>query len=189
MVYFPQTPLPLLGYSSWQEEYVLRSSPRAGTGQIKDLLGRTQFFANASYDHRKSDALIVNGFWKQFRSSQFFFIDFEIDVYYGMALGVGNGATTTFTIPAKNTSARTVYVNGVAKTTPTQYTVTVGFGVGGEDAIVFTAGNIPTAGQLITIDCTGNGRFLCEFIQRPEKSSPSGNRIALKIAVAEIVRF
>jgi len=78
-------------------------------------------------------------------------------------VGRGDGATTTFDLPSKTTdndATLKVYVNGVEKTKTTHYNFVSGGGGGSSDRITFTAGNIPTTGQLITADFNGYLRML-----------------------------
>jgi hypothetical protein len=78
----------------------------------------------------------------------------------------GDGTTTTFDLHSKATDNDTtlkIYVAGVEKTKVTHYNFISGGGEGSADRIQFTAGNIPTTGQLITSDFKGRLRIKGRF--------------------------
>lgn len=83
-------------------------------------------------------------------------------VWVGEFVGVGDGATTIWNLPAKNSSGYTVKVAGVVKTEPTHYAITAAGGTDGEDKITFVSP--PAAGAHITFDFTGNLKVRCKFV-------------------------
>jgi hypothetical protein len=80
----------------------------------------------------------------------FAFFDFDSRSWSDFTIGTGNGVTTTFSVGGKSTSSLVIKVDSVTKTLTTHYTIQVAGGTNGQDQITFTAGNIPTTGQVIT---------------------------------------
>jgi len=95
----------------------------------------------------------------------FYFYNPATDSYEGEYCGTGNGSALTFDIPGKNTSSQSVYVNGVLKTEGVHYNIETGSGAEGADRIVFTAGNAPASGNVVTVDFTGNYRYKVRFAE------------------------
>ena len=86
------------------------------------------------------------------------------NTYEGEYVGTGDGATTVFNLPAKNSSAYTVYKNGVAQSGGgVDYTFSAGTGTDGADKITFVAA--PAAGARITYDFTGTLKIRCTFAE------------------------
>jgi hypothetical protein len=91
--------------------------------------------------------------WKSYRASLFTFFDFNTKQGFDeVTIGTGNGATTTFTLPAKTTSGRTIKKATVVQVEGVAYTVGVGTGAEGEDRITFAVA--PTLGQIVTASAT-----------------------------------
>lgn len=72
----------------------------------------------------------------------------------------GDAATTTFDLPGKTTSARTMYLDGIAEAGITYQS---GTGDGGADRVIFNSA--PADGALITIGFTGHIRYKMRFAQ------------------------
>lgn len=72
-------------------------------------------------------------------------------------VGTGDGVTTSFNLPSKDISSRTVYVNGSSISA----TIATGAGADGADLIRF--GTAPTAAQRITISFHGRLKIHCRF--------------------------
>lgn len=66
----------------------------------------------------------------------------------GALIGLGNGSTTVFNLPAKNTSGQTVKVNGTAASP--QPTISIGTGPSGLDQATFSSA--PANGAVLTLD-------------------------------------
>lgn len=75
-------------------------------------------------------------------------------------VGRGDGATTVFDLPGKTTSARTMYLDGIAEAGVSYQS---GTGDGGADQVTFNAA--PASGKLITTDFTGHIRYKMRFAQ------------------------
>ena len=92
-----------------------------------------------------------------------YFVGFS-NTYTGEYVGSGDGATVIFNLPAKNSSAYTVYKNAVAQSGGgVDYTFAAGAGADGADKITFVAA--PDAGDRITYDFTGNLKIRCRFAE------------------------
>jgi len=92
-----------------------------------------------------------------------FFLN-QANTYQGEYVGTGDGSTTVFNLPAKNSSDYTVYKNGVAQEGGgTDYTFAAGAGTDGADKITFVAA--PASGDRITYDFTGNLKIRCRFAE------------------------
>jgi len=86
------------------------------------------------------------------------------NIYEGEYVGTGDASTTIFNLPAKNSSAYTVYKNGVAQSGGgVDYTFSAGGGTDGADKITFTTA--PDAGDRITYDFTGTLKIRCRFAE------------------------
>ncbi len=96
--------------------------------------------------------------------SAFNFFLANSDDYVGEYVGVGDGSTTVFNLPAENSSAYTVYVDGNAQTGGgVNYTFGDGTGEDGADKVTFTVA--PSDGDYITFDFTGNLKVRCRFAE------------------------
>jgi uncharacterized protein (TIGR02217 family) len=96
-----------------------------------------------------------------FESFYFYDLTESRTTHYTQYVGVGDASTTIFDIPGKNTSGQTIYVNGVAKTVTTDYTILTGGGTESADRISFVVA--PAAGYIITVTFTGDLRIKCRF--------------------------
>lgn len=91
------------------------------------------------------------------------------DTYESEYVGTGDDSNTVFNLPTKNTSSRTIYVDGSNQTEAPDATSAGNFYViedGGQDGvdscIFFTA---PTSGQRITIDFVGQLAVRTRFME------------------------
>ena len=73
--------------------------------------------------------------------------------------GLGDGSTTIFDLPGKNTSGQSVFFNGALQ--GSGYTILTGGGAESSDRIEFTSA--PLAGIIITASFTGDLRIKCRF--------------------------
>lgn len=127
----------------------------SGSIQINVPHPKMQQFFEIEYDTLSSEELAtLRDYHEANRSNSFNFFDRVSLGWTGLAVGTGDGAAATFTLPAKEITGRIVKVAGVVKTEGTHYTVSAGTGVDGEDQITFTVGNIPAAGAAVTLDVT-----------------------------------
>ena len=91
----------------------------------------------------------------------FTFFKYELESYTGEYVGTGDGTTTTFNLPCKTSSARTVYIDDSEQTVTTHYTYSALGGTDGCDEIDFVAA--PSSGERITLDFTGYLKIKCRF--------------------------
>jgi len=96
----------------------------------------------------------------------FTFFKYEVETFTGEYIGTGDGSTTLYNLPCKNSTARTVYVDNIAQvvgpdSTTGDYTYSALGGTDGCDEINFNAA--PTAGERITLDFSGNLKIRCRF--------------------------
>lgn len=89
--------------------------------------------------------------WAANRSNAFTLFDFWYLPWTDVAVGTGDGATTTFTLPAKEVTGIVVKVAGVVQGGGT-YTLSAGTGAEGEDRILFNVA--PANGAAITYSAT-----------------------------------
>lgn len=87
-----------------------------------------------------------------------FFVD-EATAYTAEYVGTGDGSATSFNLPCKDISSRTVYING----SPVGATIATAAGADGADLIRF--GTAPSAGDRITISFTGRLKVHCRFAE------------------------
>lgn len=94
----------------------------------------------------------------------FWFFDFIKKKWVDQYVGYGDSATDIFDLPSKDSEEwPKIYVAGSEKTRATHWNFISGGGGGGSDRIQFIGGNIPTTGQLITADFSGNLRIKGRF--------------------------
>jgi len=104
------------------------------------------------------------------------------DVY----VSTGDGATTVFNLPFKNSSSYTLYKAGAAQTGGgTHYTFGDGTGTDGRDRVTFVAA--PTAGQRISFDATGNRAWAVIFSSDDFAwTRPQYNRDVVRVSFLEV---
>jgi len=116
--------------------------------------------------HSKADGRILWQFYLSREGSYEAFNYFTgfSNTYVGEYVGTGDAATTIFNLPAKTSSAYTVYKNAVAQSGGgVDYTFAGGGGADGADKITFVAA--PAAGDRITYDFTGTLKVRCRFAE------------------------
>lgn len=104
----------------------------------------------------------------------FYFYTPETSDWQGLYCRTGDGATVTFDIPGKSTSAHTIYNNGIV-VSPTGYTITYGGGTEGSDRVTFNVA--PAQNAIITCNFTGFMRIRCRFEE--DKMTKTGFIVAL----------
>jgi hypothetical protein len=98
-----------------------------------------------------------------YSSFKFFYPDVKGTAfsYENEYVGTGNGSTTVFNLPAKDSGNYILYVNGSAQSDPSDYSFDVGGGPDGEDKITFVSA--PAAGERITFSFTGRLKVVGRF--------------------------
>jgi uncharacterized protein (TIGR02217 family) len=81
--------------------------------------------------------------------------------HVGQYVATADGVLDTFDLPGRNTSARTMYVDGAEESS---VSYAVGGGEASADRVTFTGG-APTAGAIIRADFTGYLRMSVRFAQ------------------------
>ena len=76
-------------------------------------------------------------------------------------VGTGDGATRVYSLPSRAAAAYTVYIDSVAKSSPSDYSFSVLGGPDGEDKITFV--DQVNAGGRITFSFTGQLKVVCRF--------------------------
>ena len=79
----------------------------------------------------------------------------------GLYIDTADGSTTTYDIPGRSTSSQSIYLDGVAQTLTTDYTISTGTGLESADQVAFVSA--PAAGDIITCDFTGILRIPVRF--------------------------
>ena len=105
------------------------------------------------------------------------------DVY----VGTGDGSTTVFDLPMKNSSAYTVYDDAVAKTGGgTHYTFGDGTGTDGRDKITWVAA--PSDGNRLSLDATGNRAWAVIFAsdELPWERTHVSQQDSVKVTFLEV---
>lgn len=187
MAIFPESKLrkPGYGYDNTPAVNVKETVPEAGNSYIRDVWGGVRFVARMEFNVSTDDYNILYNFWLLNRALGFTFYDFDEDSPT-QNIGTGNGATTTFLIPAKETRAWVLTVAGAARTVGVHWDLSVGTGALGEDQVVFRAGFIPPAAAAVVITYTGRRRYTCEFVgDPPQKRSTGFRRRFLSMMVRE----
>ena len=87
--------------------------------------------------------------------------------YTGEYVATGDGSTTVFNLPCKNSLNRTLYIDGVAQTEGVNYNFTAGGGEDGADRIDFSDSGMtpPASGSRITLDFQGILKVRCRFAE------------------------
>lgn len=193
MAIFPDstTIKPLLDYDATPIENVRRTPSESGLQRIRDVWGREKFQATMEFDLSPTDAATMIAFRSANRAATFTFYDFDPSrPFSNETIGTGDGATLTFTIPAKETTSQIVQVadglgGWTTKTAGVHYNITAGSGALGEDRVVFTGGNAPANGRDVRISYTGRHRYTCIFTAYGERVISSTGRKAFSIRVEE----
>jgi hypothetical protein len=162
MAQYPTSPLPQLPYTISPRWKTIISTFDSGDEQRKQKRSFPVFDVVLTYD-----VLTLAEFqslWNFYQSMAgafgfFYFYAIESAAYTGLPVGIGDGTITTFDIPGKSTSSRTLYVNGVSQGSGFSYLT--GGGAESSDRVQFNTA--PLAGQVITIDFTGYLRIRCRF--------------------------
>lgn len=83
----------------------------------------------------------------------------EATAYTAEYVGTGDDSATSYNLPCKGISSRTVYINGASVAS----TIATAAGADGADLIRF--GTAPSAGDRITISFTGRLKVHCRFAE------------------------
>ena len=108
--------------------------------------------------------ILFEFFKKRYGSYESFsFFKYESETYEGEYIGTGDGSTTVYNLPCKNSTARSIYENNSSRTEGPSGDVVVsaGGGADGADRAEFVVA--PANGSRLTMDFTGYLKVKCRF--------------------------
>lgn len=162
MAAFPSTPSPTFVYGLEPRWRTLITEFDSGEEQRRKKQLYAKYDISLSYyglESTNSNTLYEfyqarNGAYEAFH-----FFDPLSSTHVNIYVGTGDGASTAFDVPGKQTTAHTLYVNGSS----VGATVTTASGTDGSDSFVF--GTAPTSTQILTAKFTGQLRVRCRFAE------------------------
>jgi len=191
MIIYPESPAPCRPFT-WATEFkTLITQKESGVEESRRQWAFQKRSANLKYDalSRSETDILWNFFTaRQGSLSSFIFVEPDLPAYNsytGEYVGRGDASQDLFAIPARSSSAVTVYVNGYS----VSFTLLPYAGISGvefaSDAAVFTDGaaiwseggidatdtdtvllaSPPGIGDLITVSFTGRLAIQCRFMQ------------------------
>lgn len=165
MALYPEAPVPQFPYSITEVWNTIISRFDSGTEQRRQKLNYAKYDVVLTYDALSStDFDILWNFYTARRGAYEAFYMYLPDptpqTRTGLLVGVGDGASTIFDLPGKNTSGHTIYESGIAVPI-SEYTILVGGGAVNADRVQFDTP--PVANAVITCDFTGIMRNRCRF--------------------------
>jgi hypothetical protein len=162
---FPSSPAPTYSFIVTPEWKTLISQLDGGNEQRRSCWDFPHYNVSLAFDALKPDEFLA--LWTHYMSCKGAALAFNfwvpvIDTYPEMLyMGIGDGATKTFDIPGKSTSAQTIYVNGQPQ--GSGFTISYGTGVDGADQVTFTTA--PSANYVIACMMTGFLRCRVRYAQ------------------------
>lgn len=160
MAVYPSTPIPDDGYPEWDEFATDISDGYAlAVEYARQRREASIFHASPTYSDKERAELETlyafflarHGRYEAF--SYFSFVGWDLSPvgtrWPDLLVGVHDGSTTTWDLPIKSSSSRTLKLAGA---TTTSFTFAAGAGADGKDRVTGLAG---TAGDLITLDAVG----------------------------------
>jgi hypothetical protein len=162
MAAFPSTPAPTYSYILEPEWKTLITPFDSGKEQRRQKWVYSKYNARLSYYGLNStDCETVWKFYQARKGSYeafHFFDPVDASSHIGLYVGVGDSSAVNYDIPGKETSNRTIYINGVATTS---VSFTTAAGTDGSDQMTFVSA--PTSTQTITCSFQGKLRIRCRF--------------------------
>lgn len=167
MAVYPETPLPVYPVTIEPEWSTIADDADSGAEQRRQKWLFAKWNASFGYGALSAaDAATLYAFYMARKGiyEPFWYFDPRPSMgmtvaHAGIYVGTGTGAATTFDLPGKSTSSRTLYVNGAVQASGFSYLT--GGGDGSADRVQFTAA--PALGSLITVDFTGILRMRVRF--------------------------
>jgi len=161
MAVYPETPVPSLAYMTRERYKTLISEFDTGEEQRRQKWSAPKWDVSLVYNAiRSTDVDKLLAFYDARRGAYeaFSFYDpFTASGYTSVYCGTGNGTSTAFDIPGKQTSGQVVRVNG----STVAFTVSTGTGADGADRILLPSP--PAAGAVVTCSFSGKLRIRCRF--------------------------
>lgn len=164
MITFPTSIIPQYDYSMSVEFQNLVSGFETGKEQRRRIWRFPKRTIQLTFNAVQTS--VSNALYDFFRArvgnfSPFWFIEPNAEPYnttnnahYDQFVGIGNSVNTAFDLPAYASTAWTIYRNGTALSSVTQYTISTGAGDAGSDQLRITT-SAPAAGDIITADYQG----------------------------------
>jgi uncharacterized protein (TIGR02217 family) len=142
----------------------------SGAEQRRQLWTFPKYDVSVQYDELDFNELrTLYAFYMARRGAYEGFFVFDLASLAGIILahesqyvGRGDGVTTSFAVPGKNTSAHKFYVDG-SELGSTFFSVTPSAGADGADLVEFTSGYVPHEHSIISCDFTGDLRMRVRF--------------------------
>lgn len=163
MAAYPETPAPTFPYVIEPEWRTIVSEFDSGEEQRRQKWTYPHYNVKLSYYGLLSSAVANLYEFYQARKGAYeafhFFEPTDATSHTSVYVGTGNGTSTSFSLPGKETTGRHIYLNG-SETTIVAFT-TAG-GVDGSDLLKFTS-SAPTSTQVITASFVGKLRVRCRF--------------------------
>lgn len=162
MAAFPETPVPTWSYLVEPEWRTLITPFDSGKEQRRQKWEYSKYNVVLSYYGQPSSA--SETIWKFFQARKgayeafHFFDPLDPSSHVNLYVGTGDSTTVAFSLPGKQTSNHTIYVNGVATT---DYSVSTAAGEDGSDRI--TLGSAPSSSEDVTCSFLGKLRIRCRF--------------------------
>ena len=182
---YPTTPKPDIPVNVEVEDNTLITPLLNGVEYRRRLRLKRRRFVELTYKMRKRNELqpIYNFFNKMEGKYKDFIFEFPYeDTWENEVIGVGDGITTSYTLPFKNYTSLTVYVDG---TVNTSYTVDTT----GERAVLNFSTYTPPANSLITIDFTAQPRLRMRFADTLKIENTLANFVSLKVNLVEVIDY
>lgn len=133
------------------ERFQERETAKNGALQINSYDPVNQFFAKATWNTlTRAQYDELEDHWFSYAATAFDLYDFFLHKQRGVWVATSDGSATVYTLPAKGVQLPVIRHDGVAA--PSQPTLLVGAGGGGEDRVQYTAGTKPAAGVVLTFD-------------------------------------
>jgi len=192
MAIFPQDLKPLqAGYAANKEENVARNDAGQGQVQERDNWNRVRYVGEADFKHTTFNVERIMNFWEINRGLPFDWFDYEWSTPKAVVqVGVGDGVTTTWTLPAKSLRTATLavgtvvlYFNGVAQPAG-NVSILLGTGPKTQDQVHSTVA--AGAGVIVTVMPTlWRALYSVRFRAVPRKQTTGPNRQAIHVEVYE----
>jgi uncharacterized protein (TIGR02217 family) len=162
MALFPESPVPTWSYILESEFKTLITPFDSGKEQRRQKWTYDKYNVVLSYYGQPSSA--SETIWAFYRARKgayeafHFFDPLDPSSHTALYVGAGDSTTVNFSLPGKQTSNHSIYLNNVATTA---YTVSTGAGEDGSDRITMTSA--PSTSQVITCSFLGKLRVRCRF--------------------------
>mgnify|MGYP001113681206 CR=1 FL=1 len=165
MAAFPDDPVPTFSYVLEPEWKTVVTPFDSGKEQRRKKWTYAKYNVRLSYYGLASTA--SENLWRfyQARGGSYeafhFFDPLPASSHVGLYVGGGDGDTTAFSLPGKEITNETIYINGSSYSSA-DYNISTGAGADGSDLLNFSSG-APGSTDVITCDFNGKLRVRCRF--------------------------